>query len=270
MNNTLSNLIIPLKNKMIAFYHLPKTAGTNFSFIIENNYKNRCIKNNKAFTWVNKNTRNIECAFGHHGYQAAVKNPNSVIFMFLRNPIERTISHFVEHRNNKYIGMDFSLKELFIDRPNKYFGPEYPAPYFAKRAGFHGNAQWASNFYCRALTGSGFIGSNPYPITQKICNTIKENMENNLLCFKGKNIPTILGITERFDESVRLFQKVAGWKTIKYVEKSRNRAYNHGKRRIIVSKEIVREIALRNRLDMQIYNTAKQLFDQQLNYFGVK
>lgn len=189
------------------------------------------------------------------------------MFLFLRDPVERVISHFIEHKNNRYSAPDVTLEEMFLEKPDNYFGPKYPLPAFSKRAGFHGNSVWASNFYCRALTKTGFGGPNPYPITINIADDIIKNIENNTLFYNGKHVPCIFGVTERFKESTDLFAKLAGWKNTNYREKSPHRAYNKGKRKYPASDKLVEAIAKYNQLDTRIYNAACKQFDAQVEFF---
>lgn len=208
-----------LLNKII-FFHIPKTAGTNFTYILENNYKH-CTKKNYCFT----NQRGkVECFFGHAAFSNVAANPDATMFVFLRNPVERVISHFVEHKNNRYIDPDFTLEELFLKKPDLYLPKDKTPPdNLAKRAGFLNVTPWPANFYTRTLHGTSFYGKEPYPLNQEHADIVINNIKNNCLEFSHKDklnkIPVIFGITERFKESIDLFAKIAGWKTVNYVEK---------------------------------------------------
>ena len=79
-------------------------------------------------------------------------------------------------------------------------------------------------------------------------------------------LPVIVGITERFNESLQLFAKIAGWKTTHYVEKSPSRAFSR-KRKYPASPELLQAIKKYNQLDMQVYETAKKVFDKELQKF---
>ena len=259
-----------LNTNKIIFYHIPKTAGTNFTYVLENNYKH-CKKSNFAFV---NSKGNPECFFGHAAFTNVLRHPDATMFIFLRDPVERVISHYVEHKNNKYIEPDFTLEEMFLEKSNLYFPKDkLPPNNLAKRAGFANITPWGSNFYTRAIHGTGFYGKEPYPLTNEHSNIVINNINNNCLEFSFQNklikIPTVFGITERFKESVDLFAKVAGWKRTDYVEKSIGRAYS-AKRRYNASPELIDKITEHNQLDMDIYNAAKQVFEKQLEFFKGK
>jgi len=269
---SLEDIKAPSNDKLISFFHIPKTAGTNFTYVIKNNYKGHII-DDKKFEALDRQTRKKLCTWGHGGHYNAI-NHDAVMFVFLRDPVERVVSHFVEHKGNRYTNPSFTLEEMFLKRPDIYLGEKPPTPNDLKRAGIN-SAHWGRDFYCRALSGQGYLKFDPWKVTEEDKDNIISNMKDNkvvLLNSAGKEIevPTVFGITERFDDSLKLFQKVAGWHTIKYQELSKRRAYNHGKRRYNASENLLAAIKKHNAFDIEIYEEAKKLFDKELEHFGIK
>lgn len=268
----LCDIKIPIQNKLISFFHIPKTAGTNFTYVIKNNYKH-CYINKKKFYAIDKKTRKKVCTWGHGGYQNCLEH-DSIMFLFLRDPVERVVSHYIENKINAYIAKDFTLEEMFLENPEIYVSDISPHKRFRKRSGMY-QANWGKNFYCRALSGYSYEEQEPYIITSDIKNNIIGNIKNNTIILKNKynldvEIPVVIGITERFNDSLKLFAKIAGWKTIEYKELSKNRAYNGGKRRYDASDELLQAIRDVNTFDIEIYEEAKRVFENQLKYFGIE
>lgn len=259
-------------NKLISFFHIPKTAGTNFTYVIKNNYSHAII-NDKKFEATDRVTGKKLCTWGHGGHYNAINN-DSVMFVFLRDPVERVVSHFVEHKGNRYTDPNFTLEEMFLRSPNLYLGDTAPPAHILKRAGIN-SANWGKDFYCRALSGSGYLKFDPWKVEKESKDKIISNMRNNKVVLINRSgveveVPTVFGITERFNESLKLFQKVAGWKTISYREMSKRRAYNNGRRRYPASNELIQAIRSHNAFDIEIYEEAKKLFEKELEHFDIK
>lgn len=72
---------------------------------------------------------------------------------------------------------------------------------------------------------------------------------------------SVVGITERFDESFLLLCHLMGWSNTYYLSKNRN---NHNADREVVDQTIIEELEARNSFDRLLYEHAQKLLDQQI------
>lgn len=269
---SINNIKPPVRNKLISFFHIPKTAGTNFTYVIKNNYPN-CRIDDKGFQAIDRRTDKVMCTWGHGGHYNSINN-DSTMFVFLRDPVDRVVSHFVEHKGNRYTNPNFTLEEMFLNKPDLYLGDKEPPAHVMKRAGIS-SVNWGKDFYCRALSGSGYLSKGPFSVGEETKDEIIKNLQDNIVVLtnqKGERvkIPTVFGITENFDDSLKLFAKIAGWNRTDYKEHSQRRAFNHGKRRYPASDKLLEAIREHNSYDIEIYEEAKKLFEKELVHFGIK
>lgn len=96
---------------MLVFDHINKTAGTSFRFILENSFglsmcqvnhlKKRHSQVSRAdLEWVKKVFPRLKCLVGHGFYRAPelfADQKNLFLMTFLRDPVSRTISHYLHH-----------------------------------------------------------------------------------------------------------------------------------------------------------------------------
>jgi hypothetical protein len=71
----------------------------------------------------------------------------------------------------------------------------------------------------------------------------------------------VVGLVERFDESLLLLKQAFGWDNIYYI--SENVSQNRPRRKEI-SAAILRQVELANELDLELYQYGKSLFNAQI------
>lgn len=258
-------------SSIISSYHIPKTAGTRFDeVLIKNIYKKTMgmrmvtrtpLGTGRSTQIFSKNK--LICTSGHQEYKLCNEHSDVVFILFLRNPVNRVVSHYWHNKQHGII-KDCTLDEIFLNNPSLYFSPK-ASNAALKKSGFfpcnfyYENIYWASNYYTRALGGAAFSG--PRNINKKECDKIINGLKSNTLTFQfGKKIvtaPVVIGITEKFDESIQFIAKVFDWKNI-----DKNRTSNKGKYEM-PSKKIIDKIKERNLLDIKIYKTALEVFENQ-------
>lgn len=76
---------------------------------------------------------------------------------------------------------------------------------------------------------------------------------------------SLVGLTERFDETLILLKQAFGWKTPFYVKENvtKNRQSKDS-----ISQESIEVIQHYNQLDIQLYQYAQQLFEQQISQYS--
>jgi hypothetical protein len=185
-----------MKKELFVFIHVPKTAGITLRSIFYRQYNNDEIyrihwsfdKNNPFAEFLNLSSEKqnkIKIIYGHipFGIHEYIQKP-VYYFTLLRDPIERIISHYYHIRkrpNHLYhrMALDMDIGEFITKSRFREF----------------------DNGQVRQLTGAGqlpFGACSEDLLTQAIA-----NLENHFC---------LVGLQERFDESVVLLRRMLGWK----------------------------------------------------------
>jgi hypothetical protein len=218
----------------IVFAHLPKTAGTSVVRLLEENYTleqrlpyyetNRLSADHKIFT----DTK--PCVlYGHIYFSKAwlQANPEVYTFTFLRDPLQRTLSHYLFVKNSKN---NTNHKTWFKEWGNF--------------AGYLKSKQ-SLNFQTRML--SGIIDFDTFAAD------LPAAYEKAL---KNMKSLSAVGLSEYFGESIAQIGTDLGWQ--KVWEPTANR----GKRKAQswwLAKKYKAAIAERTYYDQKLYEVAKEL-----------
>ncbi|MEL7357713.1 MAG: sulfotransferase family 2 domain-containing protein [Cyanobacteria bacterium J06560_6] len=173
-------------------------------------------------------------------------------FVFLRNPVQRVVSHFYEIlKQDRYFKQELSSApfETLSEMQVEHF------EYLASTCKPYG---WSNNLMTRMIAGKEFSSWLTGSSDDVACDesTLKIAKENLRHCS--------IGITERFDESLIVMSRLFGWRNIYY------RRENIGYNRLPLSKipeATLRLIKSKNHLDLQLYAYAEQLFKEQITSF---
>lgn len=208
------------------YIHIPKTAGTTFQEVLRKNIsegeiahiKNQTItlqavlEKSKTHTWV----------LGHMRFYKEVKDQGNFLFTFLRNPIDRMVSHFFHLvRNGQLEG------KTILDKFEFYLTPEQEK----ERGLFNQQTQILANYQKQSDFRAG---------PEQALKTALNHLE--MLDF--------VGITEYFRESVLILGKELGWKKLYYT--NRNQTTNSQEKEVIL-KQYQKQITLLNELDFELY-----------------
>lgn len=231
-------------NKVIIFLHIPKTAGKTLNGIIENQYKDfSYIKS--PFWWKmpfsnyldgfsTEEMRKIEVLRGHFhfGIHKLIPQKNYTYITILRDPIEQVISHFYYIRSRKTHRQYDILNKITFNE-------------------FITNDKFdfiTHNMQTRYIAGKNYEDN-------------LEEAKNNL-----KKFFSIVGITERFDETLFVMNKTLSWKIYKY--KTKNVTPNKPSIKEIsdLTINILKKI---NRKDIELYKLANTLLDNQIKQLKI-
>ena len=230
----------------IIFIHVPKTAGQTLYLIIKRQYPLEEIMNfregvggsypeflksspdNRSRYWLLRG----HIPIGLHEY---IDEPCEY-FTFLRDPIERTISHYY-----------FLAREEVHPLKEKY-GPDFIS---FKELLERGDDPLLFNCHTRQLSGVMY-DVPPRGCTRKHLELAKQNLRDNI---------RVVGLTERFDESLILLQDAFGWQDIRYV--SDNVSVGRPRREDL-SAETIALVEEANQLDQELYAYGQELFEKQL------
>lgn len=223
-------------DEVIIFLHILKTAGVTLNGIIYNQYKDKYII--KSPYWMQEpfseyikkfdeeEIKRMEVLRGHFhfGVHKYLPQKKYIYMTFLRNPIEQVISFYYFTRD-RYPGVydHITFEEYLNDE--KY--------------------NWTtSNIQTRFLSGS--------PSEQGDLEKAKNNLENYF---------SIVGITERFDESLSVIKRKLGWNIKSY----NNRNVTQSRPNINeISNETIALIKKKNESDIKLYEFANKLLDDSL------
>jgi hypothetical protein len=246
------------KEGTVIFIHIPKTAGTTMNQIIERQYKPNAI-----FTINSKRMKSsidrlkrldrvskskIKLLRGHmsFGLHEFFFKPCTYITI-LRDPIDRIISHyyFVLNNPNHYLHNQVKSRNMSLkDYVSSGISTELDNAQTRSLSGYLSGSQ----------NVDGDIGFGE--CSAEMLNKAKDNL---------KEYFSVIGLVDKFDETLIQLQKVFDWKLLFYnkmrVSKKRPASQE-------LSKDVLRSIEKYNELDIDLYSYAKDIFQEQINHQG--
>jgi hypothetical protein len=243
----------------LVFLHIPKCAGTSFRDILL-----RRVRSDQVFSIyqdISKRAeqikrmsedrrRNIKLVLGHFNYGVHEYFPQPFSYItFLRHPLDMMVSHYYFRGGSPDSPYYELISKMTLD--------EFFHDQFERRQ--------ATNIFVRYLSGYyGFLEGEPRTPT-----TILEPLPDEALEVAKKNLTSHFsgfGITERFDESLVLFQQTGVLSNIYYAVQNIN-----SKRPKEKLSDSAREYFVKmNPLDMALYDFARDVFEQRWQALGPK
>jgi hypothetical protein len=234
-------------HRSLIFLHIPKTAGITLYRIIEKQYPPSAIFNigtprsrrasAEDLAKIPEARRNkIRCLQGHmiFGLHSYLLQPCTYI-TFLRDPVDRIISHYYYVLNNAqhYLHEQVTSRRMSLsDYVSSGITPEL------------------TDGQTRLLAGNA------------------ENLDRDMLQSAQRNLRehfAVVGLTERFDESLVLMKRRLGWRNVFYTKENvtRGRAPKSA-----IPQSIISQIEQSNEKDIQLYTFARRLFEEALQAEG--
>ena len=248
------------------FLHIPKAAGSTLTAIIQRQYRSEeMIKSYELmfaaatheklsslesarfrYTYVKtmapEKLAQVKVLMGHEGFgfHNLFSSPTKYITM-LREPVERVISHYyyvLSHPKNRLYDPVHSQNMDLADFVHSGLSVE------------------VDNSQTKYLAGL----ETPYLAYGEYGDELLAQAQKNLQQYFA-----VVGLTERFDASLLLLKRQLGWQMPFYtrVNVSRNRPPKKQ-----ISPSIVEQIKEYNRLDLELYQFAKRLFEEQVQQQG--
>ena len=247
-NNTEQVIDVLNDDEILIFLHLMKTGGTTLFRLIDQHYSEKqtfhYIPKKEGHQIVNLEEKlaskksSIKFIHGHtkFGFHKHLHQPAQYITM-LREPISRVVSlYYFTHHN-----------------PNRDIPPHKHCPTLSSYLDTHLKA--FNNNQTRAIAGPQAVkvpfGEEP----PEMLELAKQNLEQFLM----------VGITERFDESVIVLKYTLGLQHILYSRINENSQRPTLDKIAIADIERIQEY---NTLDLQLYDYANKLLDQKIGQLG--
>ena len=193
--------------------------------------------------------KNLEDRYvvGHFCYGIHQFLPQPYTYMsFLREPVARICSLYHYSKNNSTAYYHQQAKNQSLEE-------------FSLQT----QLMELDNGQVRFLAGDAkdfFINRTPIgQCSDALLETAKQNIDAHF---------SFIGITEQFNQSVLLLQKLMGWDNCFYLRRNTNAASQKPKQ--IVSESLKQRVAERNWLDMQLYAYVKNRLAQQLALHGLE
>jgi Galactose-3-O-sulfotransferase len=226
-----------VEDEAIIFLHLPKAAGSTLNRLIECEYPlSQIYSVDPVFyrwSWAHlqrlskERLRRTRVFKGHmlFGLHAILPQPATYITV-LREPVDRVLSAF-------YFMRSYPLHPLYW----RLRVGDYTIEDFVRRSR-------RENVQCKILAGVDYYT----PCTNQICEAAKENLERHF---------SVIGLRERFEESLALMKARFGWKLRNYSSFNVSRT-RPGKADLPAS--TLDLIAEKNSFDMSLYEFAANRF----------
>lgn len=229
---------------LILFTHIEKTAGTSFvdTLIAPNFPPDRVVKCAGIRSYRAALKQNPALITGHTPYGLHLLTHRKVTYItFLRDPIERMVSHYY-----------FVRESVF----NRYEHPLYRFANSVDIAGFARDRRFHNRQtrFIAGLAAHKFYDRIPSAAFERlVLAQAKRNLERRYACF---------GLQERFDDSVTLFRRTFGWDAVEQVERQKK---TRG-RPLLQDLDAATLQTLReaNALDIALYAFAQKRFDEVL------
>jgi len=158
----------------------------------------------------------------------------------LRNPVNRVISGYFYHLRRppaEHLGFNgLSLRD------------------YACSNAILGDSQNGQTRVISGVKGEDWVVDSR-PLSSNALEVAKENLRQHF---------TLVGIVERFDESLILLKRSLGWKIKDCLYVKRNIASNHP-RIDMIDVETIKLIEAHNQLDIQLYEFARQMFEERIS-----
>ncbi|HSM54759.1 MAG TPA: sulfotransferase family 2 domain-containing protein [Candidatus Sulfomarinibacteraceae bacterium] len=239
---------------VLIFLHILKAGGTTLNNIVESNYEPRHTYATSAtgyhpdgnmddfFELSQEQREQIRLLNGHLGFGIHEHLPNRAVYItMLREPVGRVISQFNFERRLPTSPLYSHLRSGEMDVEG-----------FVR---YHAEAGEMDNLQTRMISGNwhkrGFG-----PCTPEMLETAKRNLREHF---------AVVGLTSHFDASYLLLRRYFGWPFTLYhkVNVSKNRV-----RREALSPDALETIRDYNRFDLELYDYAQQLFEEQVREAG--
>lgn len=245
----------------VIFTHIPKTAGSTISTIIRRQYDKASIHVSRTKriprlpplessrgriadlkAMSDEQRAKIDVFTGHEGFGVHELLPRQCTYItVMRDPVDRIISHYyyVLRRPKHRLYDEITTKKMSLK--------DYAAS---------GLSTELDNSQTKYLAGleTPYLKYGEY--SDDILGAAVENIQKHF---------SVVGLQERFDETMLLLEKALGWKRPLYVKAN---VTDTRPRKEDLSADTLSTIEKYNELDIELYRLAQERFEKQIEAFG--
>jgi hypothetical protein len=234
----------------LRFLHIPKTAGSTFTYILQRQYRQthhfkfsgfEDLDREKFADLSEDEKKKIGLFTGHTSFEAGIKEADEALTItFLRDPVSR-VKSFCQH---------------VFEGKSPHLINDYPPKNFNLDAFLCSGNPELFNLQTRILIETSETGSlDPFKMmtTSEARELAQENLFNKIFRF---------GIQEYFDESLLVFADSLNWAAPYYV--SLNQKKKGGL--LEFKSQHIEKILELNQLDLDLYQLAKKHFETDAIY----
>ncbi len=249
----------PRGKPVFLFTHVPRTAGTTFVSVLARQFPrkavfrmsmdaNRFQASIDAYRDLAPDAkRNVRCVIGHMPYGLHRWAPVDPVYLaFVREPVERALSQYDYLRKNPLLRDQLNLPSSATTSLESFLAAEQD--------------MHMCNLQVRLLGGIGSILDRFMPPYEAMPGDALDNALTNLKLNFG-----VVGLADRFDESLMLMKTLYGWRRIRYVARNVSRSRPA---RTDFSHRVIARIEEDNAADIALYHAARDLFDRRLKERG--
>ena len=240
------------EGKTLIFFHIAKTAGFTLDMIIRRQFPQDSIYSINPGANLNSvdefkslptergaKTRYLHAHLVPFGIHELLPQP-PIYITLLRNPVERVISRYFHVLRDPNNPLHHAAKNLSLQD-------------FVTSGVLSADGQNGQTRVISGVRGIDWVTASG-PLSHDILEIAKTNLREHFL---------LIGISERFDESLILLKRALGWRTkdILYVKQ------NVGRNRPPIDEidnDTLKLIERYNELDIELYAWAKQIFEEQI------
>ena len=231
------------------FVHLPRTGGTTIEKVLDRKYRSRVLHVETLWDplasvgdlpFDQRAAALVVAGHVHYGVDEYIPRDCDYVTM-LRDPVARVISmyHFIRGNPKHWLHAELRRSGMGLRE-------------FAETAADPG----VDNEQTRLIAGigSGELGQPPSELGPEALEEAKRNLGTFL----------VVGLTERFDDSFILLRRALGWRLPMYMSVNAARASESAP----VDEDAIAAIRERNRLDLELYDCARDLFEEAVARHG--
>ena len=243
----------PFTPRPLIFIHIPKAAGSTLQEIVVRHYQGgrgfrftgdtQEWEDFKALPIEQRGVYDVLQGHVHFGLHEYLPEPATYITM-LRDPIDRVVSHYHyvlanpdHYLHAKIAGGSFTLHDYAVTRASHEL----------------------DNDQVRWLCSRHHFDVPVGQVSRQMVDEAKWNLENAF---------AVVGLMERFDDSLRCLSAAFGWKDVAPKERRNVNAARPTIQQI--PEDTLRAIREINRYDIELYDFALGLFEEQLVRLGVR
>lgn len=243
------------KTPLVIFVHLPKTGGLTISFVLRCQYSDKAclsfyrmeqehkIKKIKRYTQAPNSFKVIR---GHIGYgiHRRLKEEKYIYFTILREPISRIVSDYFFHKD--CLSSNYECKRISRITQRIETNQMDLRTYVSEFKFIT-----LDNYQTRLIVGDTQGLKPEYgECPPEFLDIARRHLENQF---------AVVGVTERFDETLLVLQKVLGWEIPLYISQNVGKSRTPKK---VIEEDIIDTITKHNQLDIALYQYANERLDQ--------